>query len=107
MKLLKMRIHLKLLEQMIEHSSVDKKTLEERFNANIKSAEEYLRPEGKISRSRAGLLFIEAYRELPLLAWPRKLIDSFVELEESMVLFRTHHAPVSYTHLTLPTKRIV
>ena len=82
----------KMLEKMVEHSSVDKKTLEERFDANIKSAEDYLRPEGKISRSRAGLLFIEAYRELPLLAWPRKLIDSFVELEESMVLFRTHHA---------------
>jgi tryptophan 2,3-dioxygenase len=80
------------LERMSEHSSVDKKTLEERYNANIKSAEEYLRPEGITNRSRAGLLFIEAYRELPLLAWPRKLIDSFVELEESMVLFRTHHA---------------
>ncbi len=80
------------LERMGEHSSVDKQTLEERYNANIASAEEYLRPDGNISRSRAGLLFIEAYRDLPLLAWPRKLIDSFVELEESMVLFRTHHA---------------
>ena len=83
----------KMLEKMVEHSSVDKKTLEERFDANIKSAEDYFYAQkGKISRSRAGLLFIEAYRELPLLAWPRKLIDSFVELEESMVLFRTHHA---------------
>ncbi len=82
----------KSLERTSEHSSVDKKTLEERFNANIISAEEYLRPEGDTNRSRAGLLFIEAYRDLPLLAWPRTLIDSFVELEESMVLFRTHHA---------------
>jgi len=82
----------KSLERMSGHSSVDKNTLEERFNANIKSAEEYLRPEGITNRSRAGLLFIEAYRDLPLLAWPRKLVDSFVELEESMVLFRTHHA---------------
>lgn len=80
------------LKRMSEHSSVDYKTLEERYNANIKSAEDYLRPNGVTKRSRAGLLFIEAYRELPLLAWPRKLIDSFVELEESMVLFRTHHA---------------
>ena len=80
------------LERMGEHSSVNKETLEERYNANITSAEEYLRPDGNTSRSRAGLLFIEAYRDLPLLAWPRKLIDSFVELEESMVLFRTHHA---------------
>ncbi|MBJ24453.1 MAG: tryptophan 2,3-dioxygenase [Euryarchaeota archaeon] len=80
------------LERISEHSSVDKKVLEERFESNIKSAEEYLRPNGITSRSRAGLLFIEAYRDLPLLAWPRKLIDSFVELEEAMVLFRTYHA---------------
>lgn len=81
-----------ILENMSEYSSVDKKTLEKRFESNIISAKEYLRPDGKTNRGRAGLLFIEAYRDLPLLAWPRKLIDSFVELEESMVLFRTHHA---------------
>ena len=43
-------------------------------------------------RSRAGLLFIESYRELPLLTWPRKLIDAFVELEESMAKWRHDHA---------------
>jgi tryptophan 2,3-dioxygenase len=48
-------------------------------------------PDGEISRPRAGLLFIESYRNLPLLTWPRILIDTLVELEESLVLFRTHH----------------
>ena len=43
-------------------------------------------------RARAGLLFIESYRDLPLLAWPRLLIDTVVELEEQLVLFRTRHA---------------
>ncbi|MEL6348050.1 MAG: tryptophan 2,3-dioxygenase family protein [Myxococcota bacterium] len=43
-------------------------------------------------RVRAGLLFIESYRELPLLAWPRLLVDTMVEFEEQMVLFRTRHA---------------
>jgi tryptophan 2,3-dioxygenase len=43
-------------------------------------------------RVRAGLLFIESYRELPLLAWPRLLIDAIVELEELLVLWRTRHA---------------
>jgi len=43
-------------------------------------------------RVRAGVLFIESYRELPLLAWPRLLIDSVVELEEQLVLFRSRHA---------------
>ena len=49
-------------------------------------------PDGEIDRSRAGLLFIESYRELPLLTWPRKLIDALVELEESMVKWRHAHA---------------
>jgi tryptophan 2,3-dioxygenase len=45
-----------------------------------------------VARVRAGLLFIESYRRLPLLAWPRILIDTIVELEENLVLWRTHHA---------------
>jgi len=43
-------------------------------------------------RLRAGLLFVESYRELPLLAWPRLLIDTIVEMEEQLVLWRTRHA---------------
>ncbi len=43
-------------------------------------------------RIRAALVFIESYRELPLLAWPRLLIDTVVELEELLVLWRTRHA---------------
>lgn len=46
----------------------------------------------RMRRVRAGVLFIESYRELPLLAWPRLLIDTVVELEEQLVLFRTRHA---------------
>jgi tryptophan 2,3-dioxygenase len=46
----------------------------------------------RMQRIRAAVLFIESYRELPLLAWPRLLIDTIVELEEQMVLFRTRHA---------------
>jgi tryptophan 2,3-dioxygenase len=43
-------------------------------------------------RRRAGLLFIESYRSLPLLAWPRKLISKLIELEQAMVLWRASHA---------------
>jgi tryptophan 2,3-dioxygenase len=46
----------------------------------------------RVRRIRAGLLFIESYRELPLLAWPRLLVDTIVELEEMLVLWRTRHA---------------
>ena len=63
-----------------------------RFAAASQGANDFLKPDGEINRARAGLLFIESYRELPLLAWPRVLVDAIVELEESMVLFRTHHA---------------
>ncbi len=63
-----------------------------RLEKSVLSAKEFLCPGGKVNRSRAGLLFIESYRELPLLAWPRVLIDSFVELEEAILLFRNSHA---------------
>jgi tryptophan 2,3-dioxygenase len=46
----------------------------------------------RVRRIRAGLIFIESYRALPLLAFPRLLVDAVVELEEQMVLFRTRHA---------------
>jgi len=46
----------------------------------------------RIQRVRAALVFIESYRTLPLLAWPRLLIDTIVETEEQLVLFRTRHA---------------
>ena len=70
----------------------DESTLRQRMDKSIAGAEEFLRPSGKFNRSRVGLLFIESYRELPLLSWPRVLIDSFVELEESILLFRNSHA---------------
>ncbi|MCA9696659.1 MAG: tryptophan 2,3-dioxygenase [Myxococcales bacterium] len=44
------------------------------------------------SRIRAALLFIESYRELPLLAWPREVLDAIVALEQAFVIFRQRHA---------------
>ena len=41
---------------------------------------------------RAALVLIEGYRELPLLAWPREVVDSIVELEQAFVIFRQRHA---------------
>ncbi|MDE0706257.1 MAG: tryptophan 2,3-dioxygenase family protein [Candidatus Poseidoniales archaeon] len=63
-----------------------------RMAAAHDGAVSFLMPEGEVSRARAGLLFIESYRELPLLTWPRTLIDAIVELEESMVKWRHSHA---------------
>lgn len=91
------------LSAMNEHSEMvishfesighgDESTLRGRLDKSVMSAEEFLRPDGVVDRSRVGLLFIESYRELPLLSWPRVLIDSFVEMEESILLFRNSHA---------------
>jgi tryptophan 2,3-dioxygenase len=46
----------------------------------------------KVRRVRAAALFIESYRELPLLSWPRLLLDLVVEMEEQMVVWRHRHA---------------
>ena len=70
----------------------DEEAVRERISAAHDSATSFLLPDGKVSRARAGLLFIESYRELPLLTWPRRLIDAFVELEEAMAKWRHDHA---------------
>ena len=91
------------LDAMTEHSKVvvssfksighgNELALEERLQKSIQDARDFLIPDGQVNRSRAGLLFIESYRDLPLLAWPRTLIDSFVEVEKSILLFRNSHA---------------
>ena len=46
----------------------------------------------RVKRIRAAALFIESYRELPLLSWPRLLLDLVVEMEEHLVVWRHRHA---------------
>ncbi|HTJ84795.1 MAG TPA: tryptophan 2,3-dioxygenase family protein [Polyangiaceae bacterium] len=41
---------------------------------------------------RAALVFLESYRELPRLAWPREAIDALIEMEQTMVVWRQRHA---------------
>ena len=80
-------------------SEVDKKeNIIRRFDANKSTAKNFLYgldvPEVNRAFSkmyRAGLIFIESYRKLPLLAWPRQLLDCIVELEQLFVLWRTRH----------------
>jgi tryptophan 2,3-dioxygenase len=43
-------------------------------------------------RIRAAMLFIETYRELPLLSWPREVLEHLVRLEQAFVVFRQRHA---------------
>lgn len=77
----------------------DRRRIEQRYRQEMVNAREFLfaqefdseeRP--RAARIRAALLFIESYRELPLLAWPREVLDGLVELEQAFVIFRQRHA---------------
>lgn len=77
----------------------DVERLDDRYAKEIDGARKYLRaddvpaPErSRVSRHRAALVFIESYRELPLLAWPRVIIDELVAFEQAFVIFRQRHA---------------
>ncbi len=93
----------KLQDEMADNlvkSEVDKKeNIVARFDVNKNTAKNYLFAQDidEEKRSftkmyRAGLVFIESYRNLPLLAWPRQLLESIVELEQLMVIWRHRHA---------------
>jgi tryptophan 2,3-dioxygenase len=88
---------------LVRIGTIEKEAADRRFGEARERSRAFLTaadlPEGtsdedrrRMRRVRAALLFIESYRELPLLAWPRLLLDSVVELEEKLVLFRTRHA---------------
>ncbi|MCB9759265.1 MAG: tryptophan 2,3-dioxygenase [Alphaproteobacteria bacterium] len=87
------------LEKLIAAGSGTREALTERFAANDEASRAFLRADGvpepqraRVTRIRAAVLFIESYRDLPLLAWPRLLLDTVVELEELLILWRTRHA---------------
>jgi tryptophan 2,3-dioxygenase len=80
-------------------SANDLARLEGRASAEIASARAYLladeEPEAeraRASRIRCALVFIESYRELPLLAWPREVLDGLTSFEQAFVIFRQRHA---------------
>lgn len=59
--------------------------------------EAFLRPEHDPARPdrarvRAAIVFLESYRELPLLAWPREVLAAVIEVEQAFVMFRQRHA---------------
>lgn len=85
-----------------DHEGLDPRDaarLDERYAKEREQAAAFLRAEdvapeqrAKRSRIRAALVFIEGYRELPLLAWPREVIDAIVQLEQGSLIFRQRHA---------------
>lgn len=88
-----------MAERLVTASVADAEGLRARVDATVTAARHFLTadevaPEERdaVRRMRAGLLFVESYRDLPLLAWPRRLIDAVVEVEEQFVLWRHRHA---------------
>ena len=90
----------KVQAHAVEHALTepDRDRLAQRFAREIASAAAFLRAEDiedesqrrRRSRIRASLLFIESYRELPLLAWPREVLDAIVALEQAFVIRQRH-----------------
>ncbi|MEO6709258.1 MAG: tryptophan 2,3-dioxygenase family protein [Planctomycetota bacterium] len=81
----------------IAASDHDRERLKQRYQAEKESVRAFLNPtaaEGgaRLQRVRCAMIFIETYRELALLAWPRALLDRLVEVEQLFVVFRQRHA---------------
>jgi tryptophan 2,3-dioxygenase len=80
----------------------DIERLRARYEVENQSAEAFLLAEDepqadaktreKRRAVRAAMVFIESYRELPRLAWPRELLDAAIEMEQSMLIWRQRHA---------------
>lgn len=75
----------------------DADRLQRRFTLEITAARSFLEAReepdpARASRIRSAIVFIESYRELPLLAWPREVLDGIVALEQSFLIFRQRHA---------------
>lgn len=89
------------LERLVKAlDSTDEGKLQERFGRLRAAARAFLFAEDLevdeaerafYRRVRAAMLFIESYRELPLLAWPRLLLDTVVDMEEQLVIWRHRH----------------
>lgn len=74
-----------------EHA--EKMNLQKRYDDEIGAAHAFCKdPDPAVRRIRAAMLFIEGYRELPLLAWPRQILGAVVQFEQAMIMFRQRHA---------------
>ncbi len=87
------------VESMIATRAAPAEAVRKRYEASVEFVTGFLRADdvqesdrSTVRRVRAASVFVESYRELPLLAWPRLLLDTTIELEERLLLFRQRHA---------------
>ncbi|MFO0550395.1 MAG: tryptophan 2,3-dioxygenase family protein [Polyangiaceae bacterium] len=99
---LEMKKRLELVRTTLKVSDAELAQWERRYEKEAAFAERFLRAEEDESASaetrdmrrrvRAALIFLESYRELPRLAWPREALDALVEMEQAMLVWRQRHA---------------
>ena len=93
---------MEIVSQKMTLSDADLALWRERYEKELRFAEKFLFAEDDASfdekerlyrrRVRAALVFLESYRELPRLAWPREALDALVEMEQQMLIWRSRHA---------------
>ncbi|GAB4151880.1 MAG: hypothetical protein Fur0037_20610 [Planctomycetota bacterium] len=77
----------------------DQERLRRRHDEQLEATRRYLLAEDVgadrrpwVRRIRAAILFIDSYRELPLLSWPARILDAAIEAEQAILIFRQRHA---------------
>jgi len=101
------RCHERNLQAVMERSlraqalaKGDEERLRQRYAAEMGSARDYLMARDaedddqrtQLQRMRAAILFIDSNRQLPLLSWPSEIVDSLIEVEQALLVFRQRHA---------------
>jgi len=93
---------MEIVSEKLNLSPAELATWRERYEKELRFAENFLFAEDDPSfdedeklhrrKVRAALVFLESYRELPRLAWPREALDALVEMEQGMLIWRSRHA---------------
>jgi tryptophan 2,3-dioxygenase len=87
------RANARTIDTIVEAGAGERAAIEARYAAEVALARDFFFCEdARLQRIRAAVLFIESYQELPLLAWPRKVLAALVEFEQAIVMFRQRHA---------------
>ncbi|MFT5478933.1 MAG: tryptophan 2,3-dioxygenase, partial [Planctomycetota bacterium] len=81
----------------LSKTDTERARFEAMYKAEIESVRNHLRPDeanggARRARIRAAILFLDTYPDLALLAWPREVLASLLELEQAFVIFRQRHA---------------
>lgn len=89
---------LEIVEERMKLPESEMELWRKRYDEELKAAERFLLCEGEGAdvaqrrKVRAALVFLESYRELPRLAWPREAVDALLEMEQAMIIWRQRHA---------------